>query len=123
MILFVREKKKLAPSCFCWSICSAMVRATVDFPIPAMPLSQKIGDGSWAGLLNHFRTSSCNFSRVPGKHRESALIELILYAAYAFVKEDKRVSIPQFENNILDLCLIEGIKHVAHFVSIRCLDF
>ena len=36
-----REKKKLAPKRFCSWCSRATVRATVDFPVPAIPLSQK----------------------------------------------------------------------------------
>jgi hypothetical protein len=36
------EKKKLAPSDVSSKCLRAMVRAIVDFPVPAKPLSQKI---------------------------------------------------------------------------------
>ena len=36
------EKKKLAPSAFSSKYPRAIVRAIVDFPVPAKPLSQKI---------------------------------------------------------------------------------
>jgi len=79
----VREKKKLAPRVFCSSANAAIVLATVDLPIPAIPFNQKIGEPSPGFSASHFLMSLISFSLVPAKHRTVALIEDALYEAVA----------------------------------------
>jgi hypothetical protein len=48
-----REKKKLAPRRFWSKYLRATVRATVDFPVPAKPFSQKMQRSSWLSAQLH----------------------------------------------------------------------
>jgi hypothetical protein len=59
------EKKKLAPRRFCSKYLRATVRAIVDFPVPAKPLSQKIHCSS--SLSTQLYISSRRPTRVFGR--------------------------------------------------------
>ena len=74
-----REKKKLAASLFFSAKSQATVREIVDFPVPAIPLSQKIHSpsGSSNQSIIFWRSSTL----VSGKQRSSCSQSRWLYAA------------------------------------------
>jgi hypothetical protein len=74
-----REKKKLAPSRFLLSYMWATVRAMVDFPVPAMPFSQKMHRLSSPSA--HAIICSRTSTRVLGRQRGSCWSSKELKAA------------------------------------------
>ena len=73
----LREKKWLAPNSSVSSRRDATVDATVDFPIPAIPLRKKNCGEVGLSSRNQSVISAISFSLVPRKHLESAAPELI----------------------------------------------
>src|ERR1700734_3851757 len=75
------EKKKLAPRRPCSSYSRAIVRAMVDFPVPAIPFSQKmpLSHRPSAHSLIRARTST----RVPRRQRDACCLVEELNAAWA----------------------------------------